>query len=723
MDAHDLEKLLEQSDNKLSIFANVELLKKYKFNAQELFDMISTYLSDDEKLKLFDYSHFNRFPAIIKSGIIGTVSDENIILQMLNNDNVTNNFDANQLIVIIEKLSDSAKIEILHNQNFITKHDFPDYQLTSIITNLTDKGKSEILVDVDLVRNILHLSDTQITDLAKNLSNDNEKDNVIQKYKLDDFYKKRVLKSCSNNYKVNILLKEKDFSNYDRIDLLQTLDTKTLIDFLSEHKKFCSEINLKPYQIICNLSAEQQKEFIKNIENINLTLNEKKEIIATLKDDVKQSINTDKIPEIYKPLLEFQSEYGRVILDLERNPKDYKDLDNLIIVNPENFTEEQKIKFMKLCEICPNLKVENTLLKTVSYYSTGSEYKVAEEWISSIIDNLPTDYSKAQKLAVIDNAIGKKISYSPDYDTEIFNHNDCRALWKIISSEYGICNGIANVEKYILNRIGIETEPISGEGHHAFLKIKNIDFPLANGETVKGNTILDPTWNLGSHRFGGRPNNFCISYEHARKNDIDENGKDHKCHKNDEQLQDATLDLDEESLRKLFSSVNLARENGDFPVKDLLDKSKQIDQVYANDPEQNMNKQLLLLSKICPEFATCQNSSMSVLSGVLLNNKNLTFNKCVVNRVYQKQDKEKRPLLYVYINSNEFGNKFYYADQNLGKFIDLPQEEFVKQFECYEDDLKKENGLRPWETKSQDKQNADLSISSGKIIAEDGGER
>ena len=366
MDANDLNKLLEQSGNKLSIFANVELLKKYKFNAQELFDMISTYLSDNEKLKLFDYPHFNRFPAIIKSGIIKTVSDENIILQMLTNDIITNNFDNYQLTTIIEDLSNSSKIELLHNQDFITKHNFPDYQLMTIIANLTGKEKSEILRDVDLVRNTLHLSDTKITDLAQNLSTDNEKDTIIQKYQLDDFYKKKVLKSCSNNYKVSVLLKEKDFTNYDRINLLQTLDTKTLSDFLSEHKNFCSEINLQPYKIICNLSAEQQKEFIKNIENINLTL---KEIIATLKDDVKQSINTDKLPEIYKPLLEFRSDYERIILDFERNPKDYKDLDNLIDVNPENFTK--------------------------------------------------------------DNAIGKKISYSPDFDTEVFDQHDCRALWKI----------------------------------------------------------------------------------------------------------------------------------------------------------------------------------------------------------------------------------------------------------------------------------------------------
>ena len=88
------------------------------------------------------------------------------------------------------------------------------------------------------------------------------------------------------------------------------------------------------------------------------------------------------------------------------------------------------------------------------------------------------------------------------------------------------------------------------------------------------------------------PNNFCISYEHARKNDIDENGKDHKCHKNDEQLQDSTLDLDEESLRKLFSSVNLAKENGlrpwetKYQDKQNADLSISSGKIIAEDGEE-----------------------------------------------------------------------------------------------------------------------------------------
>ena len=136
-----------------------------------------------------------------------------------------------------------------------------------------------------------------------------------------------------------------------------------------------------------------------------------------------------------------------------------------------------------------------------------------------------------------------------------------------------------------------------------------------------------------------------------------------------------------------------ADRDGQFPIKDLLEKSKQLDEFYANQPDKNISKQFLLLRQTCPEFATCQNSTMSILSDVLLSNENLKFNKCVVNRVYNRTDKEKRPILFVYIDSNELGSKFFFAN-NDGEFLELPQEEFIKRFECYEEDLKKHNRIQ-----------------------------
>lgn len=690
MNAQDLRNLLEQTDDKLSIFVNRETLNKYKLSVKEFLDLISDFLNDEEKLKLFDYSHFRQFKSSIKAGIIGLVSDEHIILQMMNNDNIMDDFKSYQIVDIMKKMSDTGKQQLLYNQEFIEKHQIADYELSEIISSLTEEARTEILMDIDLIKNKLHLEDFQVTKLVKGLSSDEAKYKAIEIYQFANHQKIDVLNTCNNSHKLDILLKEKDFNKSNIIDILQTLDIETLSEFLKEHKEFCSENEISPYEIIHKLDSEQQKEFVANLENINLTLSEKREILAMLKTDVKQNLDTTNFPEEYKSALSIQTtEYGgRVILDLERNLEDYRGLDNLMRINPEEFTEEQKTKFIKLCDICPNMTVLSTLNNTVTFDSNATEYKEAEEWITSIIDSLNPEYSKAQKMAVIDNAIGKKISYSPDFGTEVSNSSDCRALWKIISSGYGVCNGIAKVEQYMLNRVGIESKIISS-GIHAFLKIKDIELPLANGEIAKGNTILDPTWNLTRHRFGGKPDNFCISYEQARKNDIDTEGKDHNCHKNDEQLQDVTLNLDEQSLRRLFTSVGLADSDGQFPIKDLLEKSKLLDEIYANQPEQNISKQFLLLRQTSPEFATCQNSSMSILSDVLLSNDNLRFNKCVVNRVYNRSDEEKRPILFVYINSNELGNKFYFANKDEGQFVELPQEEFIKQFECYEEDLKK----------------------------------
>lgn len=724
MDAQDLNKLLEKADDKLSIFADSEILNRYEFNLVELITLIDIFLSNEEKLKLFDYTHFQQLSSSTKAVILSVISDENILLKVLHNNIITNNFENYEIVHIIENMSDTSKKQLLNDQTFIEKHQLPNYELEHIVSSLNDSTKLEVLMDLNLTTNILHLANYQITNLIKELSSDEDKSKVLEIYPFENYDKVNILMAFSNNNKLDILLTEKGFNKYNKLDLLQTFDIKTLLKFFAEHKEFCYENNIHPYEIIYYLNTEMQKDFITNLDNCNLTLSEKREILATLKEETKQSIDTSNFSEEYKTALSMKTNNSttRIILDLERNLKDYEGLDNLLSINAEEFTENERAKFLKLCDICPDLEVISTLNHSVQYISTTSEYKEAEEWISSIVQKLKPEYSKAQKMAIIDNAIGKKISYSPDFDTEVFNKSDCRTLWKIISSGYGVCNGIAKVEQYIFNRIGIESEFVSSE-NHAFLKIKNIELPLANGEVVTGNTILDPTWNLTSHRFNGKPNNFCISYEQARKSDIDINGVDHNCHKNDEELQDATLSLDELSLRNLFTSVGLADKYGNFPIKSLIEQSKLLDTFYANQIEHNINTQFLLLKQTCPEFATCQNSSMTILSGILLDNENLKFNKCVVNRVYNRNDEEKKPVLFTYIDSDELGKKFYFASKEEGQFIELPQEEFINKFECYEEDLKITNGIRPWETSEQIKGNTDLSRDSGKIVAQEEEER
>lgn len=674
MDVQDLRKLLEKADHKLSIFASAETLKQYNFNKKEFFDLIRDFLSDQEISKLFEYSHFQQFETWIKGEIIDIVSDENIKLQMISNDNIISSFDTYQIVDIIKRLCDTGKNKYLHNQELIEKHSLSNYELKNIISSMGDASKAEILKDKKLVTDKLHLENYQITELTKQLTSENTKRTVLQMYQLENLFMIDIISTFSNKSKLEIILEEKRFYKHENIQLLSLLDINMLSEFIKTNKNFLTEKDIKVYEIVKALDSEEQIDFVAKLEDMNLTLNEKREILAILTIEAKENIDGANLPKEYKNALSIKTTEhgGQIILDLERDLEDYRGLDNLMRINPEEFTETQKAKFIKLCDICPNLQVINMLNSFVEFTSTASEYKEAEQWI--------------------------------------------------ISSGYGVCNGIAKVEQYILNRVGVESEIISSN-RHVFLKIKNIELPLANGETVKGNTILDPTWNLTRHRFGGIPDNFCINYEEARKHDIDIEGKDHKCHKNDEKLQDATLNLDEQSLRQLFTSVSLADKQGYFPIKALVEKSKLLGQYYEKQPDLNIKKQFLLLSKACPEFATCQDSTMNILKDILLSNENLEFNKCVVNRVYERMDKEKRPILYVYIDSDELGKKFYFADENKGEFIELSQEGFVKQFECYEKDLQRNEGLRPWEFKEQKKEDIDLSRSSGTVSIREGEER
>ena len=77
---------------------------------------------------------------------------------------------------------------------------------------------------------------------------------------------------------------------------------------------------------------------------------------------------------------------------------------------------------------------------------------------------------------------------------------------------------------------------------------------------------------------------------------------------------------------------------------------------------------------------------------------------CVVNRVFEKGDADKKPVLYVHVDIPEEGRIFYYVDKDKGEFVQLPEEEFTQRFECYSMDLQRANGHRPWKTESIEQQ-------------------
>ena len=580
-----------------------------------------------------------------------------------------------ELVELIDDfLSDEQKVQLLHIPDLLEKL----YIVPTRIVRLLSKEKQiEVLADKDFIQNELHISRTDIFEFILGFENEQIKLEMLELYEFSKDEIERILNILKFNSRISI-------------------------DIIKKNAQFFTQNGISVYEITEYLDKEMQLDFINKMEEMNLSLVEKRKILATLEDETKREIDTSNFPPEYVTAIEMQinhdvhnrNTYGQIMIDFDKDLEIYRGLDELITINPMNMPEKYKQKIIQLCEICPQISVMDNLRKEKSR-STGEEYIRGEAWIESILQEINPEWSDIQKIAFIDYKIGKKISYSPDEGTEVFNKEDAQSLWKIIDSGYGTCAGIVQVEQYILRKIGIEAEFVSSK-NHAFLKLKNIELPNENGELVRGDTILDPTWNLKAHRYHAKPENFCKRYQEIRQNDIDKNGVDTKCHENDEQLADVTLGLTDKSLREVFKSLGLTDKDGAFLIKELFERSKLIDN--SNLPEEEwIKQQFSLLADYCPEFATCQNETTTILRAVIFNQENQQFNRCVVNRVYERDDKTKRPVLYVYMNLPEAGKKIYFADKDIGQFVELSQKEFEERFECYETDLQEQKGHRPWQ--------------------------
>ena len=655
MERREFKQLLDEAEDKLSIFTNIEIIKTYSNDTktEEYYDLVSEYLSDEEIIKLLDYAKDFNYPD--RKKLILMISDSELLYNILQDDEKIEEFK--QIIwQLVRKLNDSDKEKLLNRPDWIKNHKLQAYDIEYIIKSLKESARYTI------------------------------------------------------------------FGEYEKTSILRTFEIDNLITYINNPETDLSDIKI--CEIIEGLDTERQKEFISKLNNVNVTINEKREIIAKLKPETKKEIDAQELePDLANALnVKPDDIWGGIIVDLSADLEQYRGLDRILSIDPTKFDEFERDRFKQLCTICPELTVESRIKEGDVFFvcSTASEYIEAEKWIEHVLDLLKPEYTTIQKIAIIDNEIGKRISYSPDFDTEVFKKEDARALYKIISSGYGVCNGIARVEQYLFDRAGLDLKyEIVSSGNHAFIKLIDAEFELSNGEKVVGTTILDPTWNLAAHRFGGKPKNFCISYEEARKSDIFNDGEDSKCHKNDEKLSDATFNLDDASLRNLFKSVELADENGNFLIKYLIDKSIELHKMYADDPLKDCEEQFLLLQKVYPEFPNCPASTMAILKCTILENEFLKYDRCVINRVYEKSDKDKKPITFAYFDFGEVGERFYYVDKEKGECIDISKEDFLERFECYEYDLANSNGVKPWENSKQNKE-VDLAKSSGTIGGQEG---
>ena len=470
-----------------------------------------------------------------------------------------------------QQLSNSAKNEL------ITFMEFPMDSAVFDILVLNNELKKMLLTNKTF---ILKNFNANMIPLLCGSMDEETKEKILQLYSDEKDVKIGIYKDYTDEKKVEILTLEQGLTLEEKLEILFSIKDENIGIFLQQNPNFCNENGITEADFMTKL-MECERTIVSN------------------RSEIERSVDITDFPLEYRECIDFTSQLNRnfIVIDLNSDLDKYRELDKFIRIDPQEFNEDKIKKLMKLCEVCPNLQVCNRLGNDNNtqnnLFSSGQEYIEAEKWITSVMSKLKPEYTSAQKIAIIDNEIGKKISYSPEWGTKNFDSNSienganaARSLWKIISSGYGVCNGIANVEQYIFDRVGIESEFIVGS-EHAFLKVENVDIELSNGQFAKINGILDPTWNLAAHRFGGQPENFLISYKEARKHDIDSQGNDVKAHLCDEKLQNLNTNLDDNDLKYLFQSVGITNLDGTFPLELFLNKLKGIDEQYVRKPCKN----------------------------------------------------------------------------------------------------------------------------------------
>ena len=555
MNVDELREFIRSKKNKVEKLNKPEVIDQIDMTKKELIKLLSEELTDEEKYQfviLIDYLNNSNKSVIISSmsyefkvktinkydlesfylvDIINSCNDEEKYA-FLQEKKIRENteIDLHEIISIILGMSDDLKKKIIYSQEFQEWYNFSEYDIFKIAESMTEEYVLVLLEDEGYVKN--KISEYHIAELLKKISDKEKCYELGIKYGLNSILMTEIISNCPDKKKEEILLSEEnDFSSNSIESILSKFEIHNLFNFLQQHSDFIIKHGVQIYLIVKHLSEENQLQFVSLMGENNIELNQRLKSLVVLKKSVKDKIDKSKMNEDYIcaieiPVIDYDDihnddtleyvDYGFIKVDLDGDLTRYKGLDELIKIRPQRLPFEKYDKLYELCRICPNLRVEDNI-----HYmsSTASEFLEGEEWIKDVIDNIQEDWSDLQKIAYIDYRIGKKISYTPDFNTEVSNDGAARALWKIIASGYGVCNGIAQIEQYMLNRVGIESEIVSA-ATHAFLKVNNIEIPRADGTTIVGDTLVDPTWNLMAHRYNGKPNLFARNYEEIRKFDI-----------------------------------------------------------------------------------------------------------------------------------------------------------------------------------------------------------
>ena len=373
--------------------------------------------------------------------------------------------------------------------------------------------------------------------------------------------------------------------------------------------------------------------------------------------------------------INFTSE--RSILDdavIPDSPNKYIDIarkaKELVYVKVPPVQSSQYYKDLKIfIENCSNnIKIIHSVMGEVE----KGDFLQGEEIIEKIIQEINPQWSKKQMLAYVHYKIGEIVSYIPDFNY-IQNYinlpivNNSRNIWKSIVDKKSVCNGITEIQRNILSRLGIKTEELSS-GTHSYMLT----------QTEEGNIITDATWDLKNTLYGARPMYFGVTYEELLEQEKGISNA-HKLKNPPENV----IKIPEEELREIYYSIGLTSEDRKFFLP-ILEKVNNINNQEFNSTEEKIDMFLTMFIQNFSREATHLSETRSMLE-VCINDLGIKSQDIKTKFVYSKDDEDcEKPYLITHINNETTKDKIIFLNIDEMKFDKIDIREFDKSYKVHD---------------------------------------
>ena len=146
MDANNLREILLNSNNKLDVFKDFNLIKKYKVNPNVILEYINEFLNDNEKVNLFNFKHFATFPLRYKLEILNSITSPKLALELIEQKGFAFKMQKDEILKYIYSQSDNFKKSVIDDEGLISMYKLGAYDVGQIIESFSsDKLKLEYL--------------------------------------------------------------------------------------------------------------------------------------------------------------------------------------------------------------------------------------------------------------------------------------------------------------------------------------------------------------------------------------------------------------------------------------------------------------------------------------------------------------------------------------------------------------------------------------------------